>query len=442
MADIELKDAALIKAEDEDQDPYAYWGMSDRAPGQQAEPEAQSKIVPSAVVPRREQEQEKLSPEDWRKLEQLAPVWLENYNRQKMKSADPRYNPVLYGEGKKKALLDNAAGQYHQDFKDHTSSDEYQGHSNLFDKWRSQLGFLRDWHSKNSDVHSDAVDALNQAQQVHDLSNRARLNERKESLAHAGESAGAPTMGQHVAATHLGVGAEDEDAPVSIATIRDPGAAFASKHGGIVEQERKKLADVKQLTPEEEEQLHAEGASVPMLKHPAFEDPENRSLVNRFYAQHGGPMRDENIRKVMKNLNIDESLSPHIDMGRLGDAAMHGLLEGVHSWRDDVGTSRGNHMRNTANNFIRTELQRQHPIAQNLRAKAKAADEAKKQESLKTAPVKVFSPEEKAKLQAQYAAQGKTKVSPTALMNDQMKGRMNGVSAARSSVKKPEGEGE
>ena len=426
-------------ADDEGSD-YSFWGEKDpRKPGTPAPAEQEAPKAAVKGVEPSSKRTDPLSDDEISKLKELAPLWLRNIDIQRKHNADPRKNPILSAEGRKHADLHEAMKDYHSSFDKKAKSEDYQN-GTMFDKWRAQHQHKQDWHKENPDHHSGIMDRIDDTRKVYDVANRAHLHDKKEMLQDA-LTPGKGTMSSTEAAQHFGTKEGGEDEMPTVSTVRSATSSFGAHNPQLIRQELDNLKDLQPLSPEDEEILQDKGSKAPMVQHPAFNDPENKKLVNDFYSLHGKAMRDDHIKKLMNGLGIDEGLHQHIDMGKLADSAMTGMLRGVKDYDSNKGKSLGQYVHYTANNHVRSELQRQHQIAQSLRNKAKQskattpAAAVTAPDAKPAAPVKVFSPEEKAALQAKYAAQGKTvvkpKADPLASMPSDMKERHQSILAAK-----------
>lgn len=425
------------ESEDAEDNDYSYWGEKDpRAAGQQA-PESR----PTSPIDPSSSRSEPLSEEEITRLKELAPLWLQNLSIQRKHDADPRKNPILAAEGHKNRHLSEMMADYHKAWDNVRNSDEYKDADHLGKK-QLQIKHKLDWHKKNPTHHASVMDKLDDTRKIYDLAGRAHLYEKKEMLQDA-LTPGLGSMSSQEAAQHFGIKEGGEDDMPSVSTVRSAAASFGQKNQKMIQDELGRLSHIKGLSPEEEEILQDKGSKAPLLQHPAFQDPENKKLINDFYALHGKAMRDESIKQHMKTLGIDEGLHQHIDMGQLADAAMTGMLRGASDHQKGRGKSFGANVHETARNHVRAELQRQHPIAASLRRKANAAAKAAQavkqpagESTQPTSAIKRFSPEEIAAMNAKYAAAGKNKIAPpksdiTSKMPSDMKERHQSILAAK-----------
>ena len=392
---------AKAAGDDEDVDPfgdYENWGEKDtRQPGQE-EKEAGTVAPSQEVVPKRGKGGKPFTPEQVKKLRDLASKQAANIIIARNHYADPKKNPRMHREAQLHSAHEAAFAPMHDAWSELSDSDSYRKAS-LPQKYRMQRDFINQWHQDNPEHYPAAMNAIHSAHEKGGKADLAHTQEEKRRLEHASMGGGLGDMTSQEAAAHLGSKAEDDEAPQAN-TMQSAGVKFAGSNPEAVKQAlaSKRFEDVPSADVDVEEMQ----GRAPVKKHPDFEHPENKALINDFAGRYTHLMNQGFIDKLKEGLGAKGS---QVDDAAVSDAAHNAMWMAMHQYN----ASRSNmpldsFIKNRMVDAIKNNIKQQHTEQVTASAK-RAAKQIKPEDPARTAGLKIYSPDEKAAFQAKVTGQ-------------------------------------
>ena len=385
----------IFKADEED-DPfaeYANWGEQDtRKPGQNAEQDKTEQAPVSSELIGKKPSSRQFSVDDIRKLKDLAAKQASNIAVARNHYSDPKKNPRLYREANLHSAHNESFADMHDAWNKVSNSDEYKSLP-LHEKWKAQRKFINDWHSQNPEHYHSVIENIHNAHQKGEQADTAHTQEEKRRLEHAAMGGGLGEMSGKEAAAHFGVKAGGEDDIPQVATTGSSAVSFGSANPEAIKQalSSKRFESV----PEETVDVDPLSGSAPIKKHPDFDKPENKALVNDFASRYAGLMNS----KFVDKLKRDMGASSQIDEAAVNDAAHNAMWHALHNYdaqRSDM--SLHNFIKFRVIDAMKNNIKQQH--TEQVTAAAKRAAKVNPSEKKFSPTVKVYTPEEKAALQA------------------------------------------
>lgn len=325
-------------------------------------------VPSSSEKGRKAQSKEKindLDPDRLSALKGVAGHWLNQADQVKKLRADPRANPVLFAEGHRIAAHNAAHEGYNDAYQKFIGSDEYKAMSTT-QKMRAEVKFKKEFQEKNPDHHLNAGSAVGAAHAMHDKAQDLHEKERNARIAHiqAGGQSGGETFSAEEAAQHVG-GAEDEEGGHTASMVNDPAATFAAANADYISQMKKP----KTKASEEDESLDA--AEMKIARHPALSDPKNKKLLDDFVKEYH-PLIARNAHRARSQAMSRGITEDKIDMGALHEAGLHGLMQAVHDYHPESGSTFKAHANGKMGGLMQSHLGSLDYIPKDIRAQAKA----------------------------------------------------------------------
>jgi len=395
-----IQDELLNKADSDEEDnpfsEYANWDEKDsRKPGQSEEVPTTEHGV---VLPKRTDKKRPFTRDEVNKLRDLASKQAANIVIARNHYADPRKNPRLHRESQLHLAHDNAFKPMHDAWSELSDSDSYKKAS-LPQKHRMQRDFINQWHQENPEHYQAATDAIQGAHEKGSQADLAHTQEEKRRLEHSAMGGGLGSMTSQEAAAHLGVKGDDDEMPQT-STSQSAGVKFAGANPEAVKQalSNKRFEGV----PEEDIEIEENTGRAPIKKHPDFEHPENKALINDFASRYAHLQDKPFIDRVKQKAGISD---PDIDDAAISDASHNAMWLGMHQYN----ASRSNmnldqFIKNRMVDAVKNNIKQQHTDKVTSSAK-RAAKQMPAAQEARTAGVKVYTPEERAALQAKMTGQ-------------------------------------
>lgn len=309
-----------------------------------------------------------LDPERLKALKAVSPHWLSHADQQKKQSADARSNPHLFAEGHRQAAHNAAHGDFNSAYHEYINGEDYKKMSPT-QKMRAEVKFKKEFQEKNPDYHKNAAVAMGKAHEMYDKAkdlHSKEMNARRAHILAGGQGSSADTFSAAEAAQHVG-GQKDDEGGYTSSTIKDPAAAFASKYSDHL------LGETKPVVTEAEEHESLDNPEKNIIKHPALADPKNKKLIEDFFKEyHPTIMRSASRARSQAIANgVPED---KIDMSGLHEAGMHGLMQAVHDYSPEVGSSFKAHAHGKMQGLMQSHLASQDYIPRDMRSKMKAKE--------------------------------------------------------------------
>ena len=442
----------LIKANDDEDDvdpfkEYKHWGDKDvRKPGQD-ESETPASSSSSTLLPKRTNKGKPFSPEEVAKLRDLSAKQAANIITARNHYADPRKNPRMHREAQLHLAHDTAFKPMHDAWSELSDSDTYKSAS-LPKKWRMQKEFINNWHDSNPEHYPAAMDAIKGAHGKGEQADLAHTQDEKRKLEHASMGGGLGSMSSKEAAAHFGVKGADDETPQAN-TSQSAAVKFAGANPEAVKQAlaNKRFENI----PEEDIEVAGSQGRAPIKKHPDFDKPENKKLIEDFASRYAHLQNSDFVNKIKNEVGASGA---DIDDASLSDAAHNAMWMGMHNYNAGrSGMSMDQYIKRHMVDAIKNNVKQQHTEQTSAAAKRATKQLPPKEDARLAAPVKVFSPEERAALQAKM--QGQAVPKPTSAipeapapqvqkphfsehLDDSAKERMKSIDAAKMAVKPKE----
>jgi hypothetical protein len=400
--------------EDEGADPfseYKHWGAKDtKTAGQSAPERASEKISP--VVGASASKGRPFTHDEIAKLKQLASKHVNNLIIARNHYSDPKQNPKLHREGHLQLAHEDAFSNLHDAWKEFSNSDEYRN-APLPQKWKMQLDFQKNWHDQYPEHYAHAMDKIDAAHDSGGKADKARLQEEKRRLEHAAIGGGLGAMSQQEAAAHMGTKATDDEAP-QVGTTQSAGTKFAQQNPEAIKQALASSRFTNVDTADDQEVDEISGKA-PIKRHPDLDKPENKALINDFAGRYVHLMSKPYIDKIKRDMGV-----PHaqVDDAELATAADHAMWTALHQHNAAASdVSLHNFIKWRMKDAIKNNIKQQHTKETTAAAKRAAKQQTTQQTAAadpeRTKGLKIYTPEEKAALQAKMLGQpAPTPVAP------------------------------
>ena len=330
------------------------------------------------------------SREELAEMREHTQPW-ERYQRERSRlEADPLKNPVLHHNGRLIEARNEAHGGFQQAYNAMTSSDQYKN-ADPISQMEMDDKFKKDWHEKNPEHHSKAMQLHSEAHGK-GMEAKGAFEAEKEAkiqdILRGGTTAMNPDMTEEAAYQHAG-GTKGEEG-TSIAIEKRPAAAFASGHKQFLEQfgsERAKRA--KQPKTSEEMISYDQGARKDandvLGNPPSLQDPQKKMKFDQFFGRYY-PLIAINAHKVVSKLGLDKA---KVDHGMLHEAGMYGLFQAMNDYDHDHPSkaSFSTHANRKINGLMMTALRSQQTeVPEDVRRKAKIYEKQQQQAKVPTEP--------------------------------------------------------
>lgn len=307
-----------------------------------------------------------LDPERMQQLKQVAPHWLSHMDQVKKQTADARTNPHLFAEGHRQAAHNAAHEDFNSAHEKFLNSPDYKSLSPA-KQMKAEVAFKKEFQNKNADYLKNAVHAVGDAHQMHgkakDLHSK-EMDARKAHILSGGNSGAGETFSDQEAAQHVGAGKNDEGG-YSTSTIKDPAASFAAKHADQVAAAQKPKineADEYETLSNPEKNIHI---------HPSLKDENNKKLIADFFKEYH-PTITKAAHRARGHAIANGVPEDKIDMGDLHEAGMHGLMQAVHDYSPEAGSSFKAHAHGKMQGLMQSKLASQDYIPRNMRSEFQA----------------------------------------------------------------------
>lgn len=384
--------------EDDPFSEYKHWDEKDaKKPGQDA-PESKETFGDIAM-PKRASKDKPFTLDEIKKLRDLAAKQAANIVVARNHYADPKKNPKMHREGHLQVAHNNAFSNMHDAWNEFSNSEQYRNAS-LPQKWKMQRDFKSNWHDQNPSHYAEAMGHLSGAHKKGELADLARLQEEKRRLEHSKMGGGIGTMTTQEAAAHLGSKAGEDEAP-QVTTTQSAGAKFAASNPKAIEQAlaSKRFGSV----PEEDVEVEHLSGRAPIKKHPDFDKPENKKLINDFAGRYAHLQNSDFVNKIKHQVGASTA---QLDDAALSDAAHNAMWMAMHQHnaaRSDIPLDK--FIKNRMVDAIKNNIKAQHTEQTTASAKRAAKQTVKQDDPARMAGVKIYTPEERAALQAKMLGQ-------------------------------------
>jgi hypothetical protein len=276
------------------------------------------------------------SREELAEMREHTQPW-ERYQRERSRlEADPLKNPVLHHNGRLIEARNEAHGGFQQAYNAMIASDEYKN-ADPISQMDMDDKFKKDWHEKNPEHHSKAMQLHSEAHGK-GMEAKGAFEAEKEAkiqdILRGGTTAIDPDMTEEAAYQHAG-GTKGEEG-TSVAIEKRPAAAFASGHKQFLEQfGRERSQRAKQPKTSEEMISYDQGARKDVQdvlgNPPSLQDPQKKMKFDQFFGRYY-PLIAINAHKVVSKLGLDKA---KVDHGMLHEAGMYGLFQAMNDYDHD-----------------------------------------------------------------------------------------------------------
>jgi hypothetical protein len=319
-----------------------------------------------------------IDPDRLAALKGVAHHWLNHADQIKKMSSDARSNPHLFAEGHRISAHNAAHEDFNSAYQAFVNSDDYKKMSNV-QKMRAEVKFKKDFQEKNPDHAINAANAVAEAHQMHDKAKDLHNKEMDARKAHIlmGGAVSDSDISREMAAQHVG-GAKDDEGSSQTSMIRDPAAAFAAQY-----QEQLKGEQAPKVS-EADESLQLDSPDKKTAMHPALKDPHNKKLINDFVSDYH-PLIVKSVNKARKRASALGVPEDKVDVSALHEAGLHGLMQAVHDYHPESGSTFHAHAGAKMRGLMQSHLSSLDYIPKDTRAKMKAREKG----IITSPPVKV-----------------------------------------------------